>query len=26
MTDMFVETAQKAEGMDPNNVLFERWW
>ncbi|TVY65625.1 Oxidoreductase NAD-binding domain-containing protein [Lachnellula suecica] len=26
MTDEFVDLAQKAEGMDPQNVFFEKWW
>jgi NAD(P)H-flavin reductase len=26
MTDYFVEVARKAEGMNPDSVLFERWW
>lgn len=26
MTDELVEVAQQAEGMDRENVLFERWW
>jgi predicted ferric reductase len=26
MTDEFVEKAQQAEGMDRENVLFEKWW
>ncbi|KAI9737695.1 MAG: hypothetical protein M1818_005699 [Claussenomyces sp. TS43310] len=26
MTDELVEFSQQAEGMDPHNVLFERWW
>jgi Ferric reductase NAD binding domain len=26
MTDELVEVAQRAEGMDPKKVLFERWW
>jgi len=26
MTDELVEQAQRAEGVDPRQVLFERWW
>jgi ferredoxin-NADP reductase len=26
MTDEFVEKATRAEGMDEENVLFEKWW
>jgi hypothetical protein len=26
MTDEFVEKARMAEGMDEENVLFEKWW
>lgn len=26
MTDEFVKVAQEVDGMDPQHVLFERWW